>query len=197
MEGKLEAALPILCPTRSVQGAMAQTVVKLMNTAYLLKRNPLYVQVSCHGYAFVRNELLKAVKELLPEQKIVRGFMIDDDILIGSEVDELLTAVQIADQNEWNIVAPYRFPEGHWSLCHPPELGKQHMFTDEEFQQGQPWGQVWGAGLGFYYGDIPLDYEFHSDKNPFDGEDLNFFHDLAIRPRVAPLELWHAKTVLV
>jgi hypothetical protein len=81
--------------------------------------------------------------------------------------------------------------DGYVALAH--ENGS--LYTVEETRQLRPWDRVANAGLGFYYGWLPLDYKFHED-GAFGGEDLNFFWDNPwIEPRVFGLALKHIKSV--
>jgi hypothetical protein len=183
--------VPILSVTRDEQGLVGRTNAVLHNACYKLQRVPVYVHSSCFGYAQVRTGAFQEAKKSLPPgTKTVRGFMIDDDILL-MDMDAVVAAMQIADRNNWNIVAGYRTKTGHICVCH----ADARMFTAEEFSKLKPYDTVPLAGLGFYYGDLPLDYEFHADGKPFMGEDLNFFYDTKIEPRVAPIPLKHLKVI--
>jgi hypothetical protein len=72
------------------------------------------------------------------------------------------------------------------------------MLTIEEYKTIKPYDQIAMAGLGFYYGDLPLNYKFHADGKPYLGEDLNFFFDNPdIKPRVAPVQLKHLKVMAI
>jgi len=182
--------VPVICPTRDEQGAVARTVALLWNTIFATGRLPVYVHASCYGYARVRTSSFEEARKNV-DSDIVRGFLIDDDILI-SDGDALYDAVITADKYNWNIVAPYRTKHNHICLC--DETGT--MLTVEQFSKLEPYAQIPLAGLGFYYGDIPLKYEFHADGKPFAGEDLNFWHDNPqLKPRVAPLPLKHLKVI--
>lgn len=183
---------PVICPTRDEQGAVARSVAILWNVIFATQRLPCYIHASCVGYARVRTDSFKqASKSMQTDVDVVRGFLIDDDILLTDE-DALFDAVKIADQHGWNIVAPYRTKHGRVCIC--DERG--HMLTVEEFAKLGPYAPIPMAGLGFYYGDIPLKYEFHSDGKPFMGEDLNFWYDNPqLKPRVAPIPNKHLKVI--
>jgi len=151
---------------------------------------PIYIHASCAGYARVRTSSFQEARKYV-DSDVVRGFLIDDDILI-SDMHMLYDAVEMADKYRWNIVAPYRTKHNHICLCN--EAGD--MLTTDDFSKLQPYAEIPLAGLGFYYGDIPLNYEFHADGKPFAGEDLNFFYDnKQLKPRVAPLPLKHLKVI--
>jgi hypothetical protein len=182
--------VPVVCPTRDEQGAVARSVAILWNVIYATRRLPCYIHASCVGYARVRTDSFKETQRAV-KTTATRGFMIDDDILLTDE-DALYDAVKIADRNRWNIVAPYRTKHGRVCICN--EQG--HMLTVEEFAKLGPYAPVPMAGLGFYYGDLPLEYEFHSDGKPFTGEDLNFWYDNpGLKPRVAPIPTKHLKVI--
>jgi hypothetical protein len=182
---------PVVCATRDARGAVAQSIVTIWNALYAMNREPIYVQFEAHGYAFVRSGVFRQLKEDLGATRI-RGIMIDDDILIKDQV-ELMKAIATADQYNWNFVAPYRVRDGYVALAH--ESGD--LFTVEETKRLRPWDRVPNAGLGFYYGWLPIDYKFHED-GAFGGEDLNFFWDNPwLEPRVYGLSLLHLKTMAI
>ncbi len=181
---------PVICPTRDEQGAVARSIAILWNVIFASQRLPCYIHASCVGYARVRTSSFIEARKHVPYD-VVRGFLIDDDILLTDE-DALYDAVKLADKNNWNIVGPYKTK--HNRVCLTDEKGT--MLTVEEFLKMSPYSPIPMAGLGFYYGDIPLKYEFHSDGKPFEGEDLNFFYDNPqLKPRVAPVPMKHLKVI--
>lgn len=182
--------IPVICPTRDEQGAVARSVAILWNVIFATGNLPCYIHASCVGYARVRTESFQEAYRSLGVD-ITRGFLIDDDILLTDE-NALYDAVKIADKNKWNIVAPYRTKSNRVCIC--DETGE--MLTAEQYAKLGAYAPVPMAGLGFYYGDIPLTYEFHSDGKPFAGEDLNFFYDNPkLQPRVAPIPNKHLKVI--
>jgi len=180
----------VICPTRDEQGAVARSVAILWNVIFATQRLPCYIHASCVGYARVRTNSFQEARKNV-DKDLVRGFLIDDDILLTDE-NALYEAVRLADRNHWNIVAPYRTKHGRVCLCD----ATGEMMTVQQFAQMAPYAPIPLAGLGFYYGDIPLNYEFHADGKPFQGEDLNFFYDNPqLQPRVAPIPNKHLKVV--
>jgi hypothetical protein len=186
---KEKIVVPVICATRDSQGAVAYSIATIWNALNAMGREPVYVQFAAHGYAFVRAGVFKELKKEFNTDRI-RGILIDDDILIKDQLG-LIQAITVADQYGWNFVAPYRVRDGYVALAH--ENGS--LYTVEETRQLRPWDRVPNAGLGFYYGWLPLDYKFHED-GAFGGEDLNFFWDNPwIEPRVFGLSLKHIKSV--
>ena len=181
---------PIICPTRDEQGAVGRTNAVIHNACFQQGKLPVYVHSSCVGYAQVRTGALQEAKRALGGKVTrARGFWLDDDILL-MDLDALVAAMQIADRNKWNLVGGYRTKTGHVCVSHTDGS----MFTLEEFSKLKAYDTVPLAGLGFYYGDLPLDYQFHADGKPFMGEDLNFFYDnKELQPRIAPIPLKHLK----
>jgi hypothetical protein len=134
-----------------------------------------------------------------------RGFLLDDDVVV-QDTEQLVKVMRQADQEHWNVVAPYltTIGEGEDRLTSIAKFISNNgagmssrLLSIKELREVQVWDRVDAAGLGFYYGDIPLDYSFHADGKPFDGEDLNFFWDLRekLQIRLAPIHLKHLKTV--
>lgn len=188
---KGEIEVPVICATRDFQGAVAETMSTLWNVIWTMKRSPVYVQFQAHGYAFVRSQLFRDIMDHYGKP-VLRGIMIDDDILLKSEhQNDLRLAIETADRFHWNFVAPYRVRDGFTSIAR--ENGS--LLTPEEVRIKAPFDRVDNAGMGFYYGDIPLTYKFH-ESGVFGGEDLNFFHenpDLQIR--MVDLQLKHLKVM--
>ncbi len=180
--------LPVLVPTRDEQGAPARTIVTIWDAAYALGRQPVHLHVSHVGYAYVRTRLFQHTKSVL-KTSWVRGILLDDDMLLRNQ-QQLMDVIQLADKNNWNIVAPYMLKNGLTSLA--SASGK--MLDFEEAVKLPHYTEVPMAGLGFYYGDIPLDYEFHEGA-PYEGEDLNFFHETQLKPKLAPIEIKHLKVM--
>lgn len=186
---KEKRLVPVLCATRDFQGAVAETIVTIWNVLWQLNMEPMYVQMQSHGYAFVRANLFHDLKLSLNTNQI-RGFMIDDDILLKSGAQKALSAaIQTADAYGWNFVAPYRTRDGYVAI-----LDENHqMMTPSQIAKMQPFDRICNAGLGFYYGDLPLDYQFH-EGGTFGGEDLNFFwENPQLQPRIFDLGLKHLK----
>lgn len=188
---KGEIEVPVVCATRDFQGAVAETVVTLWNVLFAMGRSPVYAQFQSHGYAFVRAGLFRDLLKVY-EKDVIRGLMIDDDILLkNDQQNNLRLAIETADRFGWNFVAPYRVRDGFTSIAR--ENGD--LLTPAEVKAMKPFDRVANGGLGFYYGDLPLTYRFHED-GVFGGEDLNFFHDNPqLDVRIVDLQLRHLKTI--
>ena len=67
-------------------------------------------------------------------------------------------------------------------------------YTDEELAAMSDMDPITGfTGLGFVYGDIPLNYTFHADNN---GEDFYYFYDNKIQLHYAKwISLAHNKSI--
>lgn len=169
-KGRIE--VPVICATRDFQGAVAETIATLWNVLWQMNRAPIYVQFQSHGYAFVRASTFAGLKVEL-KKDVVRGFMIDDDILLkATQQQQLALAIETADKFGWNFISPYRVRDGYTACA--KEDGS--LMTVAEVRALKPFDRVPNGGLGFYYGDIPLSYEFH-EGGVFGGEDLNFFYE--------------------
>ena len=188
-KGQIE--VPVICATRDFQGAVAETIVTLWNVIWGMERAPVYCQFQSHGYAFVRAGVYRDLRKAY-DKEVIRGFMIDDDVLLKSDQQgNLATAMKTADQFNWNFVCPYRVRDGFTSIA--KENGD--LLTVEEVRGKAPFDRIANSGLGFYYGDLPLAYRFHED-GIFGGEDLNFFHENPqLEPRIVDLNLKHLKVM--
>lgn len=180
---------PVVCPTRDYQGAVGQSIANIWNVLWVMNREPVYVQSTAHGYSFVRSSVFQQLRNTF-KKSVVRGLLIDDDILVPDQ-QSLLDAISMADKWNWNFISPYRAKDGRITICHASGA----MMTRDEVAKLRPWDPVFGGGLGFYYGDIPLEYVFH-EGGKHAGEDLNFFADNSwIKPRFIDLGLIHYKVV--
>jgi hypothetical protein len=168
---------------------VAETIAVVWNAAWVMGREPVYIQSSAHGYAHVRSACFSALKKQF-EVDTLRGLLLDDDILLKDQT-AFMDAVLIADKYGWNFVSPYRVRDGYTTLADE----KGTLMTAEEANALKPWDRVANGGLGFYYGDIPLGYVFH-EFEPYGGEDLNFFHDNRwLDIRQIDLKLQHLKSM--
>lgn len=186
---------PILCVTRGEQGAPGVTIATIYSALFCQRRTPIYIQNGGLGYAHARNVLFRDARQKLGT-RLVRGFLLDDDIVLKDQ-KELERVLAHADKQHWNVVAPYRALNNRFSILKtiPVQANgtSTEMLTEGELSKIQPWEHIQLAGLGFYYGDIPLDYVFH-EGDPYVGEDLNFFHENAhLETRLAPIYLEHIK----
>lgn len=188
---KGEIEVVVCCATRDHKGMVGETAVTLWNVLWQMHRSPVYAQFQGHGYAFVRAGLFTDLKNQY-EKDAIRGFLIDDDILLKSDQQQnLKVAIETADKFHWNFVAPYRVADGWTSIA--KENGM--LLSVEEVRIKAPFDRIDNAGLGFYYGDLPLTYKFHED-GVFGGEDLNFFHENPqLEPRIVDLNLKHLKQI--
>lgn len=188
-KGQIE--VPVICATRDFQGAVAETIVTMWNVLWTMGRAPVYCQFQSHGYAFVRAGVFRQLRDSY-QKSVIRGFMIDDDILLKSDAQQnLASAIETADKFQWNFIAPYRTRDGYTSIAR--ENGD--LLRPDEVVIMSPFDRVANGGLGFYYGDLPLDYKFH-EEGTFGGEDLNFFHENPqLQIRAVPLGLRHLKVM--
>jgi hypothetical protein len=184
--------VPVIVPTRDEQGLVGRTTACLWNVLHNMGKEPIYIHASCIGYARVRTDSFIECRKFVDTDR-PRGFMIDDDILTIDQ-DGIMKAIIKADQNKWNLVGPYRTKNDRICLCH----ADGEMMKLDDYKKLKPYERVAMAGLGFYYGDLPLKYQFHADGQPFLGEDLNFWFDNQdLEPRVAPVQLKHLKVMAI
>ena len=145
---------------------------------------------------------------------VFRVLWIEDDIILDQrqavEIGQMITK---ADENGWNIVAPYTtgFRDGgefNWVYFYLPnketgEIGRP--FTEDEIRALKPYDPLNGlAGLGFYYGDLYLDYVWYEGTYngrdrfglpSYSGIDWNYFLDNKVALRHYPLLISHEKPV--
>ena len=188
------ACMPVLCISQNAT-INGQTFFAIDWVANQLDRQIQYVNVTKTGISHSRTVGLKTFKKLFPDRAVIRGFIVDSDIEIVIQsytLDILLKAVKIADDNQQNFVVPYAFV----STGSEVGVGLWHTYNrrylNAEYAALKEWDTVRLAGLGFYYGDIPLDYIFHDSAA---GEDFNFFEENELILHVVKgIKLRHFKT---
>lgn len=161
------------------------------------------------GISVARTHLLektaKAVQSMGIEipNNTIRALWVDSDIRIADSVDRIAYWISEADKHGWNIIGNYH---GIWqnmtyinTLCKPPnENGAYTFYADHELADLPPFYELERGcvgGLGFYYGDVPIDYKFRFEAY---GEDILFFRDMYHRNpewrlRYVPVQLRHLK----
>ena len=148
------------------------------------------------------------------KERVVRVLWVEDDIFLDpGQAVEIAYMIRKADQNNWNMVAPYTtgFRDGgefNWVYFKMPnqktgEIGRP--FTEDEIRALKPYDPLNGlAGLGFYYGDLYLDYVWYEGTYnghdrfglpSYSGIDWNYFLDNNIQLHHYPLVVGHEKPV--
>ena len=201
--------LVILIPSRDGR-AFVDTVAALCLAAASLKKEPLIV--CCDGLTYwdARNNVMLKLRRTLKDFNIeveggdIRGIWCDNDILIQESVASLAMEMRAADIRGANILGNYKTTWGAGRLANtimfPNSDGTYRNATDSELDEillpdGHiPKGMV--GGLGFYYGRIPFDYEYHIE-GIYKTEDIVFFLNNDIRPEYVPIKLLHSKQVFL
>lgn len=183
--------IPILIPTRDYK-TVGQTLMNLIVATLTTETIP-DVCFSYESTLFgARTKLLSGFNQRYP--KGTRGFMIDSDIMVLNTAEELSSIISFADRNGYNIVGNYRKADG----ANVIKLTDDHTMTMEEYDKLDNYSEITSnvCGLGFYYGYIPPNYEFHADAHV--GEDVYFFRENELHPRLCKtLKLGHMKEVLI
>ncbi len=159
------------------------------------------INMSSGGAVQARNGIMKSIKQSFPDKNIVRGIIFDSDMTPANSGfgDSLKNYIDYADKNNYNFIIPYRFApyddENDIRLSIIDENEQQHNIM--YYKDLKDWDTVFAGGLGFYYGDIPVNYIFRTNNiNTGYGEDYWFFKDNNIQPRVVmSLKLYHKKMI--
>ena len=191
-----EDYMPILIPTLDKRAAI-QTVSAVVSAGIAYGKNPMVILSSDSGLLLSRTSNFFHLSEILKINK-ARGFMIDSDIVYIS--GNILEYIKRADKEGVSFVAPYRvfFNE---QIKYALSLDGDSIIGEEEFKKLKDWQEIKAAGLGFYYGDLPLDYTFKLSGEVkkgahITGEDFNFFLENNIKPRLAKnIVLRHLKQI--
>lgn len=190
--------IPVFFPSRDNK-AMSATVATILLS--IMKEGEQFAFFTCGGIgqAVAINQMCENARKVLKQTK-VRAFWIEDDILIEptmAVVNKIKNSRQTADQEGYNLVAPYKIANGRWTYFHD----ENKPYSDKEILAMHDFDPVDLAGLGFYYGDIDLSYVWHEGKpnkwSKYGGIDWNYFNDCNIKLRHLGINLFHQKDMLL
>jgi hypothetical protein len=198
----------LLIPTLDGE-AHAQTLSMLDQLPRIFDKQPFTSFATDRGIPAARTSLVDCLRISLDKlgvkhNGVARALCWDSDIVIPPEyeIGTLADAIKKADGNGWNLVGNYkvRLSKKHpWTnvLMHKAEFGQKRFYTDEEIAALKDFEPLPDtvSGLGFYYGDVWLDYKYHYDQaHP---EDVGFFEDNEVPLRFLNIPLFHKKSYLV
>lgn len=185
------AYLPLITPTRD-NTMDDQLTLNLISVAQKLGKEYVRVTATASTIHAARTEgftmlKLSAYNSLgYKDLESARGFMVDSDIRWdGTENDKIAEEARKADEKKYNFVVPYRI-KGDVSILiktvNTEPQSYHRVSTQQYVSEWENYQECDVAGLGFYYGDLPLNYKFNFDHGY--GEDMNFFLDNKVRPKV-------------
>ena len=157
-------------PTRNLS-ANIPSIVKVMFASFLMDKMPSVTVSDSSTVCMARSSICHEIKIKATNKNVERVLWLDSDIFIDNTPEELATVFMEADKQHKNIVGFYNLAD---------KRGSMTAFDDTnidfaKFRELEQFTSVKFAGLGFYYGDTPLNYRFHESYNA--GEDFNFFID--------------------
>ena len=167
------------------------TLKAILEAIYNSQKIPALFHLESTGLVHARNEAMKQLQKYFGDG-MVRGFLLDSDIYFVDTMDKLAAEMKNADEKHKNFIAPYKDKMQQWNVwVANKRLDKLDGFYGKVISQ---------AGLGFYYGDIPVSYRFHMvlnhDGDSTDGEDIIFFNEnRKLKPYLANLKLAHMKVM--
>lgn len=162
----------------------------------------LPVSSSVSGITAARQYCFDVLAEFFKTTSI-RGLWLDSDIRIMDQA-ATLEAIRYADEHNINIVGNYlrgtvgqedntvyhrqKFTSEDGSIVEKFDIA----YTNDEIDKMPNYSKVDFAGLGFYYGYLPLTYNFMRDRM---GEDFHFYYDNKLDIRLAKqVQLAHRKS---
>lgn len=172
------------------------TFMRLKEISDELKKVLYFYVGRAGGVVAGRNQSFENARKALGTG-IIRGLIIDDDIIIDDMPDKIAYEIAKADRENYNIIAPYAVVKGKEHLNHyiVKEGNVERLMSIDETLKLPKYAPVYAGGLGFYYGDVYLDYHFHADYAK--GEDEYFFLDNHLTPLHVPIKLSHVKGIPV
>jgi hypothetical protein len=198
----------IIVPTAGGK-ADIQTLWKLSTIPVFLNKRLFPITVYNKGIAASRSAAFNIAKNNLDKMGVkhggkIRALLWDDDLILPHNIDLgiIVDAFKKADENNWNLIANYRVEHSASEngtvnvMMKRKENDQYRFYTDEELSKLKTFDPLPDtvSGLGFYYGEINLDYQFHYDDRP---EDINFFRDNKIELRYLDLRLYHEKKIYI
>lgn len=157
-------------PTKNLS-ANVPTIVKVIFASFIMGKSPSMTVSDSSTVCMARSSICNEIKLKSSNSDLERVLWLDSDIFIDNSPEELATIFLEADKHRRNIVGFYNLAD---------KRGSMTAFDDTnidfaKFRELEQFTSVKFAGLGFYYGDTPLNYRFHESYNA--GEDFNFFID--------------------
>lgn len=198
----------IIMPTAGGK-ADIETLWKWSTIPVFLNKRLFPVTVYNKGISASRTGGFNAAKNALDKMGVkhggkIRALLLDDDIILPRNLDLniIVDAFKKADENNWNLIANYRVQHtatenGMVNVMMKRRKNDQYSFySDDDLAKLKTFDELPDtvSGLGFYYGEINLDYQFHYDDRP---EDINFFRDNKIQLRYLDLRLYHEKKIYI
>ena len=185
--------VPIIITSEDLR-TVAVTLKTVIESVYINKQIPALFHTEATGLIMGRNAAQKMLSEYFGDN-VIRGFYIDSDIVYNGTAEDLAKKTVKADNEKYSFVLPYKDKKGNWNL-----FGK-----DGERLTEVPKGKrVYGAGLGFYYGDIFPSYRFEMKYNSTaditKGEDIAFFEFLTkkkVKVICEEVSVGHVKAVQI
>lgn len=166
----------IISPEGMVNG---MTFQKIQDAIAMAQKRHLYMNITRTGITISRTTGVELLRSFFPDAKSVRGWMIDSDVEIvdmdGKVSQRIASAMARADREKTNFIIPYASVSADTGVLPGLWHSSLHKYTLEDYHSLKDWDTVGLAGLGMYYGEIPLNYVFHEDKGV--GEDFAFFMD--------------------
>lgn len=189
-EEDLKEIVPILIPSPDNKMDIS-TIINLYDICYGLNKKPMFIQSSISGLVFARQEMFRLLKNITKKDRI-RGLMIDSDIIIPSKITKaIVEKIYESDKEQYNFVIPYLTSVG--LSIYVKKEDKIEIMDIDSFKVAE---KCYTSGLGFYYGDLPLDYKFNYCNGK--GEDINFFIENRIEPNIMHgAEILHNKTMKI
>ena len=196
--------LPMLTPTRD-NTMDDQLTLNLISIAQLLQKEYVRVTATASTIHAARTESFRLLHKSIVNQlgysdvDTVRGIMTDSDIRWdATENSKIVEEMKKADKENYNFVVPYRIRDDVSILAKTVNTNPQAYHRIPLTQYLTEWENYQECdvgGLGFYYGDLPLKYEFHFTLY---GEDMNFFLDNKIKPKVVnSISISHIKKMML
>jgi len=198
----------IIMPTAGGK-ADIETLWKWSTIPVFLNKRLFPITVYNKGISASRTAAFNTAKNTLDKMGVkhggkIRALLLDDDIILPRNLDlrVIVDAFKKADENNWNLIANYRVQhtaveDGMANVMMKRKKNDQYSFySDEDLAKLKTFDELPDtvSGLGFYYGEINLDYQFHYDDRP---EDINFFRDNKIPLRYLDLRLYHEKKIYI
>jgi hypothetical protein len=177
-----------------------KSLTTIIDFCHTINKNLSIVSTANTGISASRNFLFNKLSETFIKNPI--GFMIDSDIEIENS-KEFIQKLKYVYENKINVFAPYSFineNEEKISIAKKYEIIENKVNIDlfktkKEFLELKEYTDIYPIGLGFYFGEIPMQYKFQDYG--FLGEDILFWltNKIKLNPKLLKLDLIHKKMI--
>lgn len=175
----VEDFIPVI--VNSLDGkSMTISIESVFEAINALGKRPFIVVITSTGLIEARNRGFEKLKEVFKVDKM-RGILLDSDVLIYPE-SFLYEEMKKSMEENYGITSGY---VSTYNLVNVVNPETDRLMSIEEYAKIPDMTEIKKSGLGFYFGEFPLNYHFQCTKEA--GEDIAFFN--YVSENIHPIKL--------